>query len=94
MRNLRPWPGNVMSGRAGRATCGLWLPKCEGQTRPCFAWQHIMQLWVKKDSAFAVLAQSYKNRDVLIAGLNVDPRLDPLRSDPRLKQLVQRVGFK
>jgi tetratricopeptide (TPR) repeat protein len=48
----------------------------------------------EKDEAFAALNQAYENRETLIASLKVDPRLDPLRSDPRFQQLVQRVGFK
>jgi tetratricopeptide (TPR) repeat protein len=48
----------------------------------------------ERDKAFAALDQSYENREPAFAGLKVDPRLDPLRSDPRFQELVQRVGFK
>jgi hypothetical protein len=47
----------------------------------------------EKDKAFAALNKSYENREVLIAGLKVDPRLDPLRSDPRFAELMRKVGI-
>ena len=48
----------------------------------------------EKDSAFAALTQSYENREPLVSIIKVDPRLDPLRSDPRFDEFIQRVGFK
>jgi TolB-like protein len=48
----------------------------------------------EKDNAFAALNKALENRETLIATIKIDPRLDPLRNDPRFQQLVQRVGFK
>ena len=48
----------------------------------------------KKDEAFAALNKALENRETLLANLKLDPRIDPLRSDPRFQELVQRVGFK
>jgi TolB-like protein/Tfp pilus assembly protein PilF len=47
----------------------------------------------EKDKAFAELNQAYENRDNLILRLKVDPRLDPLRDDPRFQELLRKVGF-
>ena len=47
----------------------------------------------EKDKAFAELNKSYENREPLMIVLKVDPRLDPLRSDPRFQELLRRVGF-
>ena len=48
----------------------------------------------EKDKAFAELNKAYENRDGFVAMyLKVDPRLDPLRSDPRFQDLLRRVGF-
>jgi len=46
----------------------------------------------EKDQAFTWLERGYKARDGM-ESLVVDPVWDPLRSDPRFKDLVQRVGL-
>lgn len=45
------------------------------------------------DKAFEWLERSYEARDKGLTYLKIDPCLDPLRSDPRLARLVQRVGL-
>ena len=45
------------------------------------------------DRAFAELEKDYENRSEALAWLKVDPRLDPLRADPRFTDLLQRVGL-
>ncbi len=47
----------------------------------------------EKDKAFAGLNKAYENRESFLVRLKVDPRLDPLRSDPRFQDLLRRVGF-
>ncbi len=46
-----------------------------------------------KDRAFAALEKTYEARLGRMVWLNVDPLLDPLRSDPRLSDLARRVGL-
>jgi len=46
-----------------------------------------------KNQAFAWLERSYQERRDRMVWLNVDPLLDPLRSDPRFHDLVRRVGL-
>jgi TolB-like protein/DNA-binding winged helix-turn-helix (wHTH) protein/Tfp pilus assembly protein PilF len=49
---------------------------------------------VEKDKAFDALGRAYEERDgLLIMYLKVDPRLDPLRDDPRFHDLMRRAGF-
>ena len=45
------------------------------------------------DEAFARLEEAYAMRSEALVWLKVDPRLDPLRSDPRFIGLLQRVGL-
>jgi tetratricopeptide (TPR) repeat protein len=46
-----------------------------------------------KDRAMAYLEKAYEDRYDVITGLKVEPLLQPLRSDPRFQELVQRVNF-
>ncbi len=47
----------------------------------------------EKDEAIALLNKAYEEREFFITLLKVDPRLDPLREDPRFQELLKRVGF-
>jgi hypothetical protein len=46
-----------------------------------------------KDKAFEYLEKSYQERELWMAYLQVDARLDSLRGDPRFDELVKRVGL-
>ena len=46
----------------------------------------------KKDEAFAALEKAFAHR-IGVVDINVDPRLDKMRSDPRFADLLRRVGF-
>ena len=47
----------------------------------------------ENDKALAELKKAYENREFFMILLKVDPRLDPLRNDPRFQDLLRRVGF-
>ena len=54
------------------------------------------QAWAQlgeTNKAFALMEQAYAKRGYGVRYLKVDPNLDPLRSDPRFEQLLQRVGL-
>lgn len=45
-----------------------------------------------KESAIAALNKSFDNREGLFTALNAEPSFDPLRDDPRFKELVRKLG--
>jgi serine/threonine protein kinase len=47
----------------------------------------------EKDEAFRWLNAAYEDRDYQVESLKTDFRLDPVRSDPRLGELVRKVGL-
>jgi serine/threonine-protein kinase len=47
----------------------------------------------ENDRAFEMLEKAYQERSSALSWLKVDPRLNPLRSDPRFKNLLSRVGL-
>ena len=46
-----------------------------------------------KDKAFAELNKAYENHVSSLCWLKVEPQMDPLRDDPRFKELLKKVGF-
>src|SRR6185295_10021235 len=44
------------------------------------------------DTAFECLEESYEHHEESILSLKVDPKMDPLRSDPRFLVLLKKIG--
>jgi len=67
--------------------------EAEGKSIPRFSfiWAHAGL--GDKEQAFVWLERAYHERRDRVFLLNVDPLLDPLRSDPRFQDLVRRVGL-
>ena len=47
----------------------------------------------EKDAALGMLDRAFRERAREMAMIGVEPRLDPLRSDPRFQDLLQRMNF-
>ena len=45
------------------------------------------------DEAFEWLEKSYQDREVELHWLKVEPPFEPLRSDPRYQEMLDKVGF-
>ena len=45
----------------------------------------------QNERAFAALEEAYRERSTLLGYLKMDPRFDPLRSDPRFQSLLSRI---
>ena len=46
----------------------------------------------ENDAAFESLEKGYQRREESLLSLKVDPKMDPLRSDPRFSALLRRIG--
>jgi serine/threonine protein kinase/tetratricopeptide (TPR) repeat protein len=63
--------------------------------------KYVLDYWVavtyvglgEKDAAFAELEKAYQARDWFLPRIKTDPFMDPLRDDPRFKDLVRRLGL-
>src|SRR5882762_5192564 len=83
------------SGQREKAEAVLNQWKEVGKTK------YIANYWVaivyaalgEKDAAFGELEKAYQEHDWFIQRLRVDPYMDPLRDDPRFKDLVRRLGL-
>jgi DNA-binding winged helix-turn-helix (wHTH) protein/Tfp pilus assembly protein PilF len=68
------------------------LPR--GQAKPNMETAGTFAQLGEKDKAFEVLEAMITNRRVMIVQMDSEPRLDPLRSDPRFEQFAKRAGLR
>jgi hypothetical protein len=47
----------------------------------------------EKDKSFAQLDKAYEEHSFTLSNLKVEPRFDPLHSDPRFADLLRRIGL-
>ena len=47
----------------------------------------------QKDAAFEWLQKAVNERSTFLVYSKWEPRLDPLRSDPRFGQILKKIGF-
>jgi TolB-like protein/Tfp pilus assembly protein PilF len=85
-------------GLAGRKADGRqYLERLRAVSKTRYVSQYFMAcVWIglgEKAQAFDCLEKAFQERSGWMAHLKVDPIVDGLRSDPRFKNLIQRVGL-
>ncbi len=57
-------------------------------------WRSIVYLGLgSHDAAFEAIEAAWQNRDVSLVWLNVEPRLEPIRSDHRFSRILEKAGL-
>ena len=68
----------------------------ESSAKHYFPSYHLALIYVglgEKEQALNLLEKAYEERYPWLIHLSVEPRLDPLRSEPRFKALLSRIGL-
>jgi TolB-like protein/DNA-binding winged helix-turn-helix (wHTH) protein len=81
------------NGALSALVAGIEVADSQGNPSPPFFVGMMYGFLGQKDRAFYWLERGYKDRSPSYSSLNVDPCWDPLRDDPRFKDLVRRVGL-
>jgi serine/threonine protein kinase/tetratricopeptide (TPR) repeat protein len=76
-----------------RKTLELMIPAAEEQYISPMAFAVLYTDLGEKDKAFEWLEKSFEERNAWLPFLKADPQFESLRSDPRFKDLVRRIGI-
>jgi len=85
----------ALSGKRGEALKILGRVK-EQSSQPGFDFSGVASVYLalgEKQKALDWLEKAYEERDPYAPFWNVNPRLDPLRSEPRFQDLLRRMNF-
>jgi len=86
---------HALSGKRDRAL--EILEELSSQSRTRFVAPHAMALihigLGDRKQALQWLERAYEERSDFVIEANVDPVLDPLRDDPRFRELMRRLDF-
>jgi tetratricopeptide (TPR) repeat protein len=89
--------GMVLGDSGRKQEARKLLEELEGRSKHRYISPYLIALvqigLVERDQAIASLEQGYTDRDQWMMFLKVDPHMDDLRSDPRFKDLIRRVGL-
>ena len=73
--------------------CEIWK-NCNGSNKGAATQMAILYgLLGETDRAFACLEEAYRYRQPLLLLANVQPRMDCLRSDPRLREMLAKLNW-
>ena len=89
--------GRVLAVAGRREEARQIVDQLEAGMEHRHSWQYDMALIYaglgEDERAFECLEKGYQWRDGMMILLNVEPRFDSLRSDPRFTELVRRIGL-
>jgi len=89
--------GHVYAVSGKRSEAKKTIDELESRSRQGYISGYLVALIYtgmgNKDKALAQLERAYQERDIWICWVKVDPRFDPIRSDPRFTDLLRRIGF-
>ncbi|MGI9066148.1 MAG: protein kinase domain-containing protein [Pyrinomonadaceae bacterium] len=89
--------GRVLAVAGRREEARRIVDQLEAGMEHRHSWQYDIALIYaglgEDDQAFECLEKGYAWRDGMMIHLNVEPRFDSLRSDPRFQDLVRRMGL-
>lgn len=84
-----------LAGQRGEAR--KILVELEGRSKKTYVSSYQLALVYlglqEKDQSMKQLENAYQEHSTLLAYLKMDPRFDPLRSDPRFQNLLRRIGL-
>ncbi len=103
---LRKWPNNpemlfIVGHAYARSGRQSGAEQYIGKIRDVAKTQYVRTYWLAciyaalgdKDKAFAELERSYQDKDCFLPRASIDPAMDPLRDDPRFKDLLKRMNL-
>jgi Tfp pilus assembly protein PilF len=94
VRNAKPDNADALAAALQRdGVRGFWRQRTLQMNGHAYTEAACLALAGDRDEAFASLERAYTLRQSDVPGLYVDPRMDPLRSDPRFEALARRIGL-
>lgn len=89
--------GHVYAVSGKQSEAQKVIDELESQSKQNYVSGYLMALIYtgmgNKDQALAELERAYQDHDIWICWIKVDPRFDPLRTEPKFADLVRRMGL-
>jgi hypothetical protein len=86
-----PWSPPIIATKRNKNLREMVASFERGYFKPCFIALSYVALG-NYDQAFAYLEKSFAERDNWLLWFATEPKLDPLRGDPRFKELFRRTN--
>ncbi len=84
----------AVAGRKGDSK--KLIDKIEGKKLSANDYRGMAQVYValgENDNAFMWLEKSYQHHEESLCSLKIDPKMSPLRNDPRFNSMLRKIGL-